>query len=221
MYANKPCTVKMQLKWDDDDKCNILSPIHETQKLNGLPVLSLNVPTPHIKTVANCKSYVWLFSILNQIWGKLFEALFKRGYPFCTSWKTRKSTSCFTGKFLSTLVWGWTFGILQIKMCKESYKNYTSMVLHHQLENCKSRLINAYFKASQKSYVHCIWLLRCHREVSFWVCNDPALHPVVKWKLQKIQWFFFFNKLSHIGCVLYAPTYFILCCSAYFIYTLK
>lgn len=52
----------------------------------------LKIPTPHIKTVANqCKAYLRLFSILNQIWGKLFKAFFKRGHPLLILLKSRKS----------------------------------------------------------------------------------------------------------------------------------
>lgn len=80
-------------------------------------------------------------------------------------------------------MWWWTFRIFQLKVYEGSCKNYTSIVLHHQLENYKSSLINAYFKGSQKSYVHCFWLQRCHREVSLWVYDAPSFNPVVKWKL--------------------------------------
>lgn len=112
------------------------------------------------------------------------KVLFKRSHPLFTSLKNRKSNILFYWKisFHSNTrmadLWN-----LPIKACRESRKNYTFMVVYHQFENCKSWLINTYFKRSQKSCVHFFSLQRCHREVSLWVCNAPSLNPVVKWKL--------------------------------------
>ena len=48
----------------------------------GLQMLSfLKIPTPHVKAVANqSKAYLKLFSVLNQICGNLFKALFKGSF---------------------------------------------------------------------------------------------------------------------------------------------
>lgn len=45
---------------------------------SGLQMLSfLKIPTPHLKAVANQrKAYLKLFSVLNQLCGNLFKALF-------------------------------------------------------------------------------------------------------------------------------------------------
>lgn len=136
----------------------------------------------------------------------------------------------FTRKFLSgsnASVWRQTLQVFQIKHVVEvvgSCKHCNSMILHHRLENYKPRLTNAHFKCSEKSYVP--WSQRCHREVSLWMCS--ALSPPLLWngnlKKKKNHWFrkplvFFFNKFSHIACVLYTPIYFILLCSVHLIYT--
>lgn len=125
----------MQLKWDDE--CNILSPILKTQKSNWFTnIVLLKHSTPHIKTVANqYKTDVWLFSIINQIWGKLFKAPFKRGHSLHHS-RVREVTSCLTGKFLSSSNSSVIADLCNIlaKICKESCKNDASMVLHHHLK---------------------------------------------------------------------------------------
>lgn len=85
--------VKMQLKWDESAIFCLQSIKHKNQI--GLPVLSfLNVSTPHIKMVANqYKTDVWLFLIINQIWGKPFKVLSKRGH-YLHRWRVREVISC-------------------------------------------------------------------------------------------------------------------------------